>query len=82
MSSALYSRGMPANMRMLAAYLAEEERKEAREIYIGNALWSMLKIVSKNIQLPSLSEMMHEDRMHDDRTGAQIMAGVLEWLKK
>lgn len=69
-------------MRILAAYLAEEERKEAREIYIGNALWSMLRIVSKNIQLPSLSDMMHEDRMHDDRTGAQIMAGVLEWLKK
>ena len=69
-------------MRILAAYLAEEERNEAREIYIGNALWSMLRIVSKNIQLPSLSDMMHEDRMHDDRTGAQIMAGVLEWLKK
>ena len=81
-TAALYSRGMPPTMRALAAYLAEEERREAREIYTGNALWALLKIVGKDIKLPSLAELMHEERTRDNRTGKQIVAEVLAQLQK
>lgn len=69
-------------MHALAAYLAEEERREAREIYTGNALWALLKIMGKDIKLPSLGEMMSEQRTKDTRTGEEIVACVLARLRE
>lgn len=69
-------------MSALAALLVEQERQEAREIYTGNVLWALLHLFGKDVQLPSLSELMHEERVTDKRTGVEIMQDVLQWLKK
>lgn len=68
-------------MEMLAAHLEEENRREAREIYIGNALWMIATAGRKNCKLQPLSDIMHEDMVRDTRTGAEIVASVLERLK-
>lgn len=80
--AALYAHGMPPRASALAAYLVEQERAEAREVYVGNVLWAMLRMMGKDIRLPSLAELMHEDHMYDTRTGQEILDAVLERLKK
>ena len=69
-------------MNALAALLVEQERQEAREIYTGNVLWALLHLLGKDVQLQSLSELMHEERVTDKRTGVEIMQDVLQLLKK
>ena len=69
-------------MAALAAYLAEQERREAQTIYIGNALWQIATAGNPNIALRPLSEIMHEDIVQDNRTAGQIIAGILEQLGK
>ena len=81
-SAALYAHGRPPRMSALAALLVEQERQEAREIYTGNVLWALLHMFGKDVQMPSLSELMHEERVKDNRTGAEIVRDVLQLLKK
>jgi len=78
----LYSYGMPPSIQALAAFLEEQERSEAREIYTGNMIWTLLRVVGKNIQIPSLSELMHEEYVQDHRTGHEIMQDLIVKLKR
>lgn len=78
----LYSYGMPPSIHALTAFLEEQERSEAREIYTGNMLWTLLNVIGKNIQIPSLSELMHEESVQDHRTGQEIMHDLLAKLKR
>ena len=69
-------------MAKLAAHLAEQERREAQMIYIGNALWQVVTAGHPNSALRPLSEIMNEDIVQDKRTASQIIAEVIEQLEK
>lgn len=73
---------MPVRMRMLDAWLAEAERKEARECYVGDALWTITRLMCKELSVPPLSELMSEERVHDDRTAQDIVNEILVMLEK
>lgn len=73
---------MPVRMRMLDAWLAEAERKEARECYVGDALWTVTRLMCKELSVPPLSELMQESRVRDDRTAEDIVAEIVEMLGK
>ena len=81
-SAALYAHGRPPRMSALAALLVVLEGPAATEIYTGNVLWALLHLFGKDVQIPSLSELMHEERVKDNRTGAEIVRDVLQLLKK
>lgn len=61
--------------------MAEGDRQEARELYIGNMLWFIAKWLDKDAQLTPLSEIMHEETTADKRSGREIMQAVLDKLK-
>lgn len=73
---------MPVRMRMLGALLEEAERKETRECYVGDALWTLTRLMCKELSVPPLSEMMQEHRVRDDRTAEDIVAEIIEMLEK
>lgn len=69
-------------MHALAAYLAEREREEAREIYMGDMLCGMLTATCRpSTPFTTLSELMREERTKDRRTGREIVQTVLARLK-
>lgn len=67
---------------MLEAWLAEDERADMRECYVGDALWTLTRLMCKDLSVPALSELMHEDRVYDNRTAQDIVNEVLEMLGK
>lgn len=82
MTAALYTHGLPTRMSMLEARLAEDARAEMRECYIGDALWTLTRLACKELRVPALSELMHEERVRDDRTARDIIDDVLAALEK
>lgn len=80
--TALFLHGAPSRMAALAAYLADQDRREAEIIYIGNALYKIITIWQGKSALRPLSEIMHEDIVQDKRTASQIVAEVIEKLEK
>lgn len=67
---------------MLEAWLAEDERADMRECYVGDALWTLTRLMCKDLSVPALSELMHEERVRDDRTAQDIIDEVLAMLEK
>lgn len=53
-----------------------------RELYVGNMLWSLLRLWAKDVQIAPLSELMSEERVRDDRTAQDIVDEILEMLEK
>ena len=69
-------------MHALAALLEEQDRAEARELYMGNMLWMIAKASNRDITIKPLSDIMHEAKVQDNRTGREIAEDVVAMLSE
>ena len=71
-------------LRALAARLEANARQRVWQEYVANTGWNLVKAVASALggsyDVPSFTELTSE-RPRDERTGAEIVADVLETLE-
>ena len=79
--SAIWMYGAPPNIRVLRAFLQEQERQEAWRVYMADMTCSVFNVLRPKARMPYYSELVSK-KHQDSRTSQEIIDGFKKELLK